>query len=54
MNELVSYDSHNVKLSPLVREIVRWFLLCQRNWKGNFLHQSRLQSCWRGWSDCEL
>lgn len=54
MNELVSDDSRNVKLSPLVREIIGWFLLYQRNWKGNFQHQSRLQSCWRGWSDCEL
>lgn len=53
MNELVSDDSQNVKLSALVREIVGWFLLYQRNWKGNFQHQNRLQSCWRGWrNDC--
>lgn len=38
------------KMPPLVAEI-GLFLLCQRNWKENFLHLNRLQSCWGGWSD---
>jgi len=52
------YDTYcnDQKLAPLVREI-GWthnhiiLTKCKDDLEGEFLYLSRLQSCWRGWTD---